>query len=76
MKAITEPKRERRATNCTGPDEWFTVQRFEVEASDAGSKKPNYLGHRHREYAFDRRDVGKKIEVITQPGYECWGFLA
>lgn len=76
MRAITQPVRLRKPTNCDGPEEWFTEQDFVVEEDDVGRAKENYLGHRHATHRFSRRDVGATLRVTSQGSYyECWGFL-
>lgn len=68
--------RQQRTTNCGGPSEWFDMNRFEIEDADVGRIKPHYLGHHHKDYKFTKADVGKMIEVTSQPnGYCCWVFI-
>jgi hypothetical protein len=75
MRPITEPVKLRKQTNCNGPEEVFTEQDFEVEASDVGRTRANYLGYRHATYQFASRDVGRQFRNTSQPsGYTCWSF--
>jgi hypothetical protein len=75
MKAVTGPIQVRKATNCTGPDEGFTEQDFEIEACDVGRDKEHYLGHRHRTYRFIQSDIGRRIRTTQQGNwYYCWSF--
>lgn len=77
MKALTQPQKEQRATNCNGPFQWFTVQRFTVESSDVGASWEDYLGYRHARRTFTAADVGRVVEVVTQGAhYRCWYFHA
>lgn len=67
--------REQRATNCTGPMEWFDVAHHAVESEDVGKPRDNYGGHNHSTYKLLRSDVGRTIETVSQPGgYRCWYF--
>lgn len=75
MKQLTEPKREKRATNCTGRMEWFVDQDFEVEPSDVNTRRDHYQGFNYKTYKFVADDVGKRIRVTSQgDGYRCWWF--
>jgi hypothetical protein len=76
MKALTEPVRLQKPTNCNGPLEWFIEQDFEIEAEDAGKPRDHYLGYKHKTYTILRSDVGRRIRVTKQGDYSCWGFLA
>jgi hypothetical protein len=75
MKAISEPVRIQKSTNCGGTNEWFLEQDFEVEPEDVGKEKDHYLGYRYSLYRFRQADVGRQIQVTSQPGYTCWVFL-
>lgn len=74
MKRLGEPQRVQRATNCDGPNQWFTEITHEVEEEDIGRTWHDYLGFRHSEYRFHRTDVGRRIAEMSQPGYRMWSF--
>jgi hypothetical protein len=74
MKALTEKKRVTRK-NAWGGDGTFDEQTFEIEESDIGAQKPNYLGHGHATYHIRKADVGRKINMQTSPGWACWSFF-
>lgn len=74
MKQIGEPKR------VTANDAWGHTVRtthtvFEIEESDAGIFRDNYLGYCHRRVLLERKHVGKTITVYTDgTGWACWTF--
>lgn len=73
MKQITEPQTVT-AANAWGRDTTFTKQTFELEESDVGQQKPNYLGCGYKSYLITRADVGRRICVQSSPGWQCWSF--
>lgn len=73
MKQLTEPERKSGSDAWGRPATWFE-QRFEIEASDIGTKRDHYLGHNHQSFTFGRSEVGKTIVVYTSPGWTCWTF--
>lgn len=76
MKRITEPRRHT-GQNGLGHDCTTMRTAYVVEEKDVGKSKDNYLGYRQRGYTFTRLDVGRVLEVITEPGggeYNCWAW--
>ena len=67
----TEPE-HRIATSAWGNDLSVNVTRFEIEESDVGTKRDNYLGYGHQVYFFKQSDLGRLIEVHTDN--TCWTY--
>lgn len=75
MKQLTKPKKVT-AKNGLGGYSTTMHTEFEVEATDVGSTRDNFLGYRHRSYQFQRSDVGRHIQVQTDgTGWTCWYFV-
>lgn len=74
MKALEATPRKVVAANAWGRNDTTFRQTFEVESSDVGTTKSNYLGQGQPGYTFRGSDVGRVIEVITAPNYMCWAF--
>ena len=71
MKTLTA-KKLLIADNAWGQTSKTDRQIFEIEDGDVGTVRPHYNGMHHANYTFRRADVGKRIEVITSPGYTSW----
>ena len=63
------------AANGWGAQSTTTRQAFEVESSDVGITRPDYLGYNHREYTFTRSDVGRIVEHIRHR-IPSWSFAS
>lgn len=72
----TTDKKSVTLPNAWGRDCTTIRQRFEIEASDIGKSRSDYLGHNRPARVFVRDDVGREIEVMTAPGYHCWAFYS
>lgn len=76
MKKITTPKRVTSA-NALGRMVIYIEQFFEVEESDVGVTRPNYLGHGYSNHRFTESDVGRHIHhQYDGTGWSCWSFTA
>lgn len=75
MKSLTDKKLHTGST-AWGADHTSLRQYFEVEPSDVGRTKQNYLGFGRGGYMFKPSDVGKTLEEITEPNssYNCFSF--
>lgn len=74
MKALNE-KYTHTAPDAWGQDSTTQRQHFEIEASDVGVERADFGGMGHSRHRFVKGDVGRKIEVITSPGYHSWHWL-
>ena len=73
MKQVTEKELKTGANAWGRPTTWME-ERFEIEASDIGTRRDHYLGFNHRSHTLTHSDVGKTIVVYTSPGWTCWVF--
>lgn len=74
MKQIGESKRVT-ANDAWGSAVTTTHTVFEIEESDVGKFRDNYLGYCHRRVKLERKHVGKTITVFTDgTGWTCWAF--
>lgn len=75
MKALTE-RTCKREHSWVGGGYVMCRQRWEIEASDVGHERRDYLGKSHAIHKFVEADVGKEIEVCTDHiGYHSWYFI-
>jgi hypothetical protein len=54
-----------------------TTTVYEVEVSDVGQFKQNFLGYRYRSHLIKVGDVGRQMHVHTcadMPGWTCWNW--
>jgi hypothetical protein len=73
VKALTEDEKVR-AKNPLWKDVVHYRQRFEIEQSDVGSTRDDYLAPKRPPKEFTQQDVGRQIEVLTAGGRTCWSF--
>lgn len=73
MKALTPPVTVKKATNCTGPEEFFQDQVFEIEQADRSLA--DYGGYRRPARTLTNADNGRLVLVTTQGGYRCVSFI-
>lgn len=67
----------RESQNAWGAYHDMTYTIFEVEESDVGQTRRHYRGFHHSKYSFTTGDVGRCIQVMTDPNdapYTCWVF--
>lgn len=75
MKTLTK-KESKNVKNAWGGYADVYYQNFEIEQSDVGQVKPNYLGYRHKDYKITGNDVGKTVCVMSDgTGWNCWSFV-
>lgn len=75
MKAITD-RICKKESGLVGGLRKVCRQRFEVEAADVGTTHINFRGYQHGRYTFDKADVGRQIEILSDgTNWTCWGFI-
>lgn len=73
MKQIGYAQKVTRA-NAWGKDHTYLETTFEVEESDVGKARENYLGFGRPAYQFKPSDAGSEITIQSSPGWTCWYF--
>jgi hypothetical protein len=61
--------------NANGHYHLNHFRRYQVEESDVGRTKPDYLGAGHENYQIKLSDIGRELIVQSDnKGWTCWYF--
>ncbi|MFA6199192.1 MAG: hypothetical protein WC679_02135 [Bacteroidales bacterium] len=69
MIALNE-KELKTLSNAWGRDSTSYYQQFQITDDDVGVSRQNYLKEGTNSYTFTKKDVGRKISVITGKPYK------